>query len=587
MAEDSERLEGEEKQPPGETLEDFREEVREEHGPDGIEGAKDASADVSDKSGEPSVEARGENNEGPSKDKNELQERFLADPELEEARRQILEQYGQDGLEAPDPLITEAELDGRPEADEAAAKKGEPAVSEELHGKELLETPGEESPKHEDGASVGSFSRNDDQIVVTEQEHGPEKAGDGPPEAKVETSDLQRFPTTNDSRAEPEAEPRTLEAVDYGKGAVLRVPKKDLEGGGYDPPDRNAVVQLGLKDVETEDVEIVFARYNASDRRAEAYVGDVGGEKGSRYELVEAKEYDEDRFVRDFERGRCEHLQNVRLEHEEDKVLLRVDDRRVEVEEYRLSTSGSHVIMRGKLDGEDSCKIENDGRHSSFRFGRDYPVEGMKMEGDDLAVRYSQSWNEKHEKRLHLERLEAPERPSLNQFGREEMLDHVKMLDHPERVEGVYQFVLDRQSQSEVQRLLEDAERRGDGQYGLMKAEISERMVPNMLELVGWERLQWHPFNESKKEGASITGPDWLLRTPDGRLVLTEFKWWADSERAEYKGESQVAKNLRDHPYFKDEKVVGAYVATVRWDVDDSPMKVYLKQVVPGVSLER
>ena len=455
--------------------------------------------------------------------------------------------------------------------------------------------PGEEQKQVSEGgthsitpeseATTESYSRNDNQVVVTEHEFGPEP--EAPHEVRVETADLHRFPGDSEERTEVQAEePRTLEAVDYGRGAVLRAPKTDLEEEGFKPePGENAVIQLGLKEVGSEDVETVFARYNASDRRAEAYVGDIGGEKGSRYELLEAQEVDEDRLVKEFQRGRCDHLQNVELEHDEGRMFLKVDERRVELDDYRISTSGSHAVMRGKLGGDDNCMVEFDGRRASVKYGRDYPVDGMWMEGDVLAVRYSQSRNEMHEHRMYLEHLGGPERPSLSQFDRPEMLEHVKMFDHPERVEGLYQFVLDKEARDEIKGLLERADKLGDHQYGMMKAEISERLAPNMLELIGWERVKRHPFNENTKEGASANGPDWLMRTPGDKLALVEFKWYLDRENATRKGESQVAKSFDDRMSHGGSDIEAAYIAIVDWEVDDEPVKIYVKRVRPGEKL--
>ncbi len=450
---------------------------------------------------------------------------------------------------------------------------------------EPLSTADEPLPEKEPTADVGSFSRNDNQIVVTEQEPGNEALGRTASVATVETSDLHPSSAEPEAKAEPEAQERTLGTVDYGKGAVVRVPKTDLERAGCGPErDDNAIVQLGLRNVETEDVETVFARYNASDRRAEAYVGDVGGAKGSKYELVEAKEYDADMLARDFAMGRCEHLQNVKLEHAEDKMFVIVDGRRVELEDWRLATSGSHVILRGKLEGEDSCKIEFDGRHSSFRFGRDYPVEGMRVKGDELSVRYAQSWNEKHEKRVHLEHLDAPERPSLGQFDKEEMKEHVKMFDHPERISGLYQFTLDGESQAEIKRLLDDADKRGGKQYEAMKAEVSERLVPNLLEVCGWKRIERHPFSTKDKDGASANGTDWLMQAPDGRVVLMEVKWYENRNQAINKATRQVGDDYRDHENDPDVKLEGAYIAIMDYDSDsghDDSIRIHVLKVRP------
>lgn len=436
--------------------------------------------------------------------------------------------------------------------------------------------------------SVGGYFPYENQVAVTEQE-----APSGPPldEVRVQTEDLHRIPDDCEVEAEPEAdEARTLEVVDYGKGATVRVPKTDLERLGFDPDEagEKSIVELQLKDYESEDEELktVFARYVSSDRRAEVYVGGIGGEKGDEYEPVRAREYTEERFVRDFDRNKCEHLQNVRLEGEEDRLFVEVDGRKVELEGHRLSTSGHQVMLSGKLGGEADFKVEFDGRKETVRFGRGYPVEGMKMEGDELVVSYAQSRNEKHNHRIYLEHQEAPERPSLKEFGLPEMLEHVKAFDHPDRVEGTYQFILDKAVQKEAGTLLDEAWKRGgDNERDMLKGDVGEVLVPNLLELVGWERIKRHPFNDTRKEGVGANGTDWLLRAPDEKLVMVEVKWWGDSTRAELKGGLQVGKEYDVRRPYQGEEILGAYVATMDWSVDDNAVKVFVKRIRPEANL--
>jgi len=556
-------------------VEEFRERLFEDYGPEELEppewseekeeGGPDHPVDKQP----PEAEEGSAGREGlPAEEPTGRDEPAKGAPEVtqtEPADEPSKEQQSRDEpAERPDSERTASEV---PDADKAEA---------------VVELPRSEEVPEDAPVKIESFSPNDDQIVVTEHE-GPE-GPKAPPAPEVETWDFHHLPSG--AQAEGGDEVRTFEAVDYGKGDVVRIPKTDLEREGFEPePGENAIVKLGLRNVESEEVEAAFARYNGSDRRAEVYVGDIGGEKGSRYELVEASRYDEDRFVRDFERGKCEHMENVRLEHADEKLFLNVDERRVELEDYRLSTSGSHAVLRGKLDEEDSCKIEFDGRRAAVKFGRDYPVEGMRMEGDELVIRYAQSRDVKHEHRMYLEHLENPERPSLSMFDRPEMLEHVKMFDHPERVGGLYQFVLDKEGRDETRNLLEEAEKRGDYKYCMMKAEISERLVPNLLELVGWERIERHPFSEHTKEGASANGTDWLMRTPDGKLVMMEIKWYENSEDAVRKGESQAARSFdRRRPYGGSE-IEAAYIANVYWKVNDEPIKIYVKRVRPQEEL--
>jgi len=269
------------------------------------------------------------------------------------------------------------------------------------------------------------------------------------------------------------------------------------------------------------------------------------------------------------------------LVNDEGRLFVEVDGRRVELQEDRLSTSGHQVVLAGMLHGEADFKIEFDGRRESVRFGRGYPVEGMKMERDELVVRYAQSMSEKHEHRMYLEHLESPERPSLSQFEKPELLEHVKAFDHPPRVMGAYQFEIDRSVQGEIRALLRGTMERGKNENDLMKAEISERVAPNLLEISGWERIKRHPFNETKKDGASANGADWLMRTPDGKLALMEVKWYGNWEDGVRKAKSQIVDEFREHKQYRGQEIEAAYIAIMEWSVNDQPVRIYVKQIRP------
>jgi hypothetical protein len=387
------------------------------------------------------------------------------------------------------------------------------------------------------------------------------------------------------SSVEKEPDSRMFEAIDYGGGVVVRIPKTDLEERGFDTQNeaRNRIAELVLRDGEGS-LDTVFVRYSESDRRAVAYVNGIGGEVGDRYSLVDARSFDIDRFTELFDKGRCEHLQNVTIEHEEEKVFVAVDARKVELEDWRLSTSRNQVVLGGKLGGEDEFKISYDGRKETMRLGHDV-VQGIRVEEDALVISYSQRKNEKHDHRLYLEHAEAPERPSVGHFAKPQVLEHVHAFEHPNIIEGEYRFAIDGELTNEIQSILSNEAAWGEKHVDRMKAEISERLVPNMLEFTGWERVKHHPFNETRKESASANGVDWLVRTPDEKLALLEVKWWGNATRAESKGSLQVTRAFKARREFEGEEIVGAYVAVMSWDANAKSIRVYVKRVRPEVGL--
>lgn len=561
----------------GDDLEGFRKEVMEK-GVDGVdeetlegwregiagkEDGKGAGAREKGEEGEKAVDAKDGASEVRKDPKKAGPDAGEAPPQEEKAGKDAPKEHaqqdkgGSNGADDADRM-----KEGREEVKDVRSKAGtkDPRVDEKPPDPEPPEKPG-----------PGSYTRNDDQILVVEHASPGQKK-----EEQAETPGLRRLQGQN----EREEVPRVLEAVDYGKGANVRVPMCDLEQAGYGPPDHSAIVQLELGPIEGDEVEAVYARYNASSRRAEAYVGDIGGAKGSKYELVEAKGVDEYKMARDFERGKCEHLQNVRLEREEGKMFLNVDGRQVELEGYKMSTSGSHLVLRGKLEGKDDCKLEFDGHRAAVRFGRDYPVEGMRMEGDELVVKYVQSKNEVHEHRQSLDHPDIGDRKlSLGQLDKPEALRLARLLDAPEGTDGVYTFAVDRRLQESVKSILEGAVEEGTRRYGVVKGEVGEGLISNLMNLAGWERIERHPFNETRKVGVTGNGTDHVFRDPDHKLSISESKYWGQIESALKRGEIQVGTYYDRQRKYQGEEIERGYVMVMDWNLNDDPIRIHVRRV--------
>ena len=482
--------------------------------------------------------------------------------------------------EAADAKDEDEVKDGRPEAGDrdptagGVSQRPEQPKPVQKSGVEVQAEPAKSPEIEPDGPSQSqpeSYTRNDGQMLVIEHArpgHGREE--------RAETSGLQRL----QGRSEREEEQRVLEAVDYGKGANVRVPVCNLEQAGYGPPDHDAIMRLELRPIEGDDVEAVYARYNAASHRAEAYVGDIGGAKGSKYELVEVKGVDVDKMVRDFERGKCEHVQNVGLEHEEGKMFLNVDGHRVELEGYRMSTSGSHLVLRGKLEGEDSCKLEFGGHRAAVKFGRDYLVEGMRMEGDELVVKYVQSKNEVHEHRQSLDHPDIGDRKlSLGQLDKPEALRLARLLDAPEGTDGVYTFAVDKRLQESVRSILEGAVEEGTRRYGVVKGEVGEGLISNLMNLAGWERIERHPFNETRKVGVTGNGTDHVFRDSDHKLSISESKYWGQIESALRRGEIQVGAYYDRQRKYQGEEIERGYVMAMDWNLNDDLIRIHVRRV--------
>jgi hypothetical protein len=238
--------------------------------------------------------------------------------------------------------------------------------------------------------------------------------------------------------------------------------------------------------------------------------------------------------------------------------------------------------MRGKMDGEDDCKIEFDGRRVSVRFGRDYPVEGMRAEGDELVVAYAHSRSEKHEHRHLLNTLQADDwGSSLGRLDQPEALKHVRLLEAPEGTDGIYTFGVDRSLQESVRSMFEEALNEGRRRYGTVKGEVGENLISNLLTLANWEAIERHPFNERKKDGVSGNDTDHAFWDPERRLSISESKYWGNVEGSLKRGEIQVGAYYDRQRRYNGREVERAYVMAIEWNLNDDPIRVHVKRVRP------
>jgi hypothetical protein len=196
-----------------------------------------------------------------------------------------------------------------------------------------------------------------------------------------------------------------MAAVRNGKGLVLRVPKAILVARGFRPMDsgRRELVELLVCRCHGGTAESVFANYYPNDRRAEVYLGRLGGGGSDPLEIIEATGYFLSDFAVDFNGRKPLQLANVMLGCEGESVWVEVDGRHLLLSEPVMNTFGSMVNLRGKLrkDGP-QIKFEYDGRSAVARFKGHALIELMQFQGDELEIRYAQSKDDKHFYRMRL-----------------------------------------------------------------------------------------------------------------------------------------------------------------------------------------
>jgi predicted RNA binding protein YcfA (HicA-like mRNA interferase family) len=109
------------------------------------------------------------------------------------------------------------------------------------------------------------------------------------------------------------------------------------------------------------------------------------------------------------------------------------------------------------------------------------------------------------------------------------------------------------------------------------------------LESRGWERIERHPFSKTRKDSAAANGTDWLMRDPDGNMVLVEMKWFEDRRNGIRKAASQVEDDFHANKDNSSLNLKAAYIAIVEHDEenrDNKPMRIHVLRVVDKEGLK-
>jgi hypothetical protein len=111
-----------------------------------------------------------------------------------------------------------------------------------------------------------------------------------------------------------------------------------------------------------------------------------------------------------------------------------------------------------------------------------------------------------------------------------------------------------------------------------------------LLKLTGqWEEVAYHPretfwrAHESRK-----LGPDSLQRhKTSGKLCYFEFKWGWNWELTHHAAEFQAMKYLMAHPRYRSEKIAGAYMGILQWNIASDRFESHLIRVWPPDQQDR
>ena len=313
-------------------------------------------------------------------------------------------------------------------------------------------------------------------------------------------------------------------------------------------------------------VKRVFASYDARRDEMKLRIGKIGARAGDVLRLEERKEYRREDFLRDFETHKVESLKNVRLLMGEG-LQMEVDGRKFALMEARLDAQGLRAILSAKIEGTNApIRFVFDGERVTVRLFKDSMVTGLKSE-QGLAINYEKGHGATRTFRL------------LDRFQRETLDTGMRLTTIPEREDGTFQL----HSDSWLSQHVRDRLARFSGQAFLrQKGDVSEEICRYALSLTRfWKEIDDHPDNTTLAEGSRRNGPDSLQRLYSGELFYFEFKWWSVRHPQAYDDAcTQAERYLERFPTYRGEKVVGAYIGLLYWDVESDKLEFYVERVI-------
>jgi hypothetical protein len=95
---------------------------------------------------------------------------------------------------------------------------------------------------------------------------------------------------------------------------------------------------------------------------------------------------------------------------------------------------------------------------------------------------------------------------------------------------------------------------------------------------LGFGLVKAHPFGNGNRSSRE-QGPDFVVRDDMTGLYYVEVKWWDASDSSIAAAHRQGELYCKKNPFYEDEKVVGAYIAIVQWDIRTTLMMIRVEKV--------
>jgi hypothetical protein len=339
--------------------------------------------------------------------------------------------------------------------------------------------------------------------------------------------------------------------------------------------EKRGAVELELRNLSglEERAKKVFAsiQFNRQNEVVHLHVGKLGAKHGDLFELLDAREHTQQKFIRDFNSHRPEGL-NATLGFGGDKLGLEVDGRHFAFLESHLRPYNLEACQAARFqDGKRQFRLWFDGERSRVEYDGTGMIKRFVATDNRLKFLYVPQERE-------VTAVRRPLHQEIDPFMTARIMDKVRLVSKTEGDEQNYEFEADQAIGRHVNSVLSDVESKTERIAA--RGRIAEEVNPAILSLAGWVEIRRHRGGESgQRAGPTDPGPDSLMRSPSSELCFVEHKWFTNAQQA-FKEAKRQLESYRDYDTGPETRnVKGAYAAVLDWNPTDARGRLRVRRV--------
>jgi hypothetical protein len=361
------------------------------------------------------------------------------------------------------------------------------------------------------------------------------------------------FPNTGST---PAAVPyiTCLRATKYQRsGLALKVPWRAIP-----EHERRDILEVKVRSCRKPQREVaLYTRHNPSQGNADLDLFQLRANYGEEFWVTAVGRYPEERIASDYNLMKPKGLENTWLEVK-DGLWLKVDGVRLKLEMLGMEHFEGGVTLNVGLGDAGRVKFRKDLSGFTVRMKDHSVLHAAVADGEHILLMHKRP-----KESMRTTVLDVPDADSTGKvLQMADFRDEIEIVQRPASFEGSYEIHVGSGLRAYVGARLFRGPPFG---YKKRRGDIGEELINEILSRLNCPELVRYPLGRSG--GRSGEGrPDSLRQIPSNSLAYFESKWWKQKEAASYHGRKQ-ARRFPHRVRFRGELILGAYIATLDWNV--------------------